>query len=365
MERRCYEENLHRNAAELRDRVRPGDLVILHDPQTAGLASAMRAIGAVVVWRCHVGHEHPTPLVQRAWAFLAPYLCDTDANVFTRKTFIPDVCDHGRSVIIAPSIDPLSAKNRPMPPSFVRSILTFAGIIEARNNGHPPHYYRGDGSISRVERAADMIRLGRAPDAERPLVVQVSRWDHLKDPLGVMEGFARHLAHVEASLVLAGPNVTAVADDPEGGQVLDEVQAAWRSLPHEVRKHVHIACLPMDHREENAAIVNALQRHASVIVQKSIQEGFGLTVTEAMWKGRAVVASAVGGIQDQIEDGVHGLLLHDPADLESFGAACGRLLADRELARRLGRNAKRRVKSHFLFTRHLFQYGELFARLLR
>jgi trehalose synthase len=145
------------------------------------------------------------------------------------------------------------------------------------------------------------------------LVVQVSRWDRLKDPLGVMDGFANHVAgRTDAHLVLAGPATAGVSDDPEGAEVLQECVAAWSRLPAETRARVHLACLPMDDVEENAAIVNALQRSAVVGVQKSLAEGFGLTVAEAMWKGRPVVASRVGAIQDQVTDGVSGLLLDDP-----------------------------------------------------
>ena len=144
---------------------------------------------------------------------------------------------------------------------------------------------------------------------DTPLVAQVSRWDRLKDPVGVLAGFAEHvhLDHEDPHLVLAGPDVAAVADDPEGAEVLAEVEAVWHALPRAVRRRVHLALLPMEDADENAVIVNALQRRADVVVQKSIAEGFGLTVAEAMWKGRPVVASRVGGIQDQIEDGVTGL----------------------------------------------------------
>ena len=155
--------------------------------------------------------------------------------------------------------------------------------------------------------------------------------------MGVMLGFAEHaLDGTDAHLVLAGPNVTAVTDDPEGAEVLDEVEAAWRELPQTQRSRVHLSCLPMADIDENAAIVNALQRHATVVVQKSLHEGFGLTVAEAMWKSRPVVASAVGGIKDQIVDGETGVLLADSRDLQRFGAVVRELLDDparRELAR--------------------------------
>jgi trehalose synthase len=147
--------------------------------------------------------------------------------------------------------------------------------------------------------------------------------------------------------------------------VLAETEQAWRSLPSEVRARVHLARLPMDDDEENAAMVNALQRRASVVVQKSLAEGFGLTVAEAMWKGRPVVASRIGGIQDQIEDGVTGLLLDDPHDVDAFGALVCRLLLDPALARRMGEAAMRRVREQFLGTRHLLQYVDLLGSLVR
>jgi trehalose synthase len=158
--------------------------------------------------------------------------------------------------------------------------------------------------------------------------------------------------------------VTAVADDPEGAEVLEEAVAAWRGLPHARRSRVHISCLPMADIEENAAIVNALQRHATVVVQKSLQEGFGLTVAEAMWKSRPVVASAVGGIQDQIEDGVTGVLLEDPADLDDFGRLVLELLRDTGRAREIGARAREHVRRNFLANRHAVQYIDLFASII-
>ena len=137
----------------------------------------------------------------------------------------------------------------------------------------------------------------------------------------------------------------------------------WRSLPHAPRSRVHLACTPMADPDEAAAIVNALQRHAAVVVQKSIAEGFGLTVAEAMWKSRPIVASAVGGIVDQIASGAHGLLVDDPSDLASFGSAVETLLRDRTEANRLGTNARARAGAEFLGDRHLEQYGRLLAQL--
>jgi trehalose synthase len=197
-----------------------------------------------------------------------------------------------------------------------------------------------------------------------PLIAQVSRWDRLKDPLGVLRGFAEHVDPAdEPHLVLGGPDVTAVADDPEGGEVLAETEDAWRELPAAVRRRVHLALLPMDDADENAVMVNALQRRADVVVQKSLAEGFGLTVAEAMWKGRPVMASRVGGIQDQIEDGTTGFLV-DPGDLRAFGERANALLADPYAAERIGQAAQTRVRDLFLGPRHLGQYVELLGSVL-
>jgi trehalose synthase len=186
----------------------------------------------------------------------------------------------------------------------------------------------------------------------------------MKDMAGVMEGFVRHVDPlVGAHLLLCGPAVRGVADDPEAAEVLEECTELWRDLPQATRSRLHLACIPMDDPDENAAIVNAIQRHASVVVQKSLAEGFGLTVAEAMWKQRPVVASAVGGIVDQIEDGTHGLLVDDPLDLQEFGAAVEALLRDRDRAGELAVNARRRVTDEFLGDRHLEQYGLLFEQL--
>ena len=364
-ERAVYEAVARENAAMLIDMVSPGDVVLLHDPQTAGLAPHLMAHGALVIWRCHIGNDETSADAELGWDFLAPYVEKVPVNVFTRKQYIPECCDHGRSMIVPPSIDPFSPKNQEMDEDTARSILVRTGII-AGPNGAPPVFTRQDGSPGRVDREAAIVRSGEAPAWDAPLVVQVSRWDPLKDPVGVIQGFVRLLERpfeTNAELVLAGPNVAAVSDDPEGKGTLEAAEAAWRELPEAYRKRVHLACLPMDDEEENGAIVNALQRHAAIVVQKSVKEGFGLTVTEAMWKARPVVGSAVGGIPDQIDDGVSGLLLSDPRDAEEFASALERLLKDEGLRRKLGENAREKVRENFLATRHLLQYGELLQRL--
>jgi trehalose synthase len=361
-ERLIYERVTSANAGELAELIRPGDLVICHDPQTAGLVQPLLDAGARVVWRCHVGLDTPNELARGAWRFLLPYVEPAEVYVFSRRGFVWEDLDSAKIAIIAPSIDPFAPKNQPLAPDAVRAILRAAQLVEDSEEGNPV-FERQDGTPGRVDRHAGLTEDERVR-ADTPLVVQVSRWDRLKDPVGVIEGFARHVApRCEAHLMLAGPDVFAVADDPEGAEVLQEATDRWQTLEPDVRRRVHLARLPMDDAEENAAIVNALQRRANVIVQKSLAEGFGLTVAEAMWKGRPVVASRVGGIQDQIAEGETGFLL-DPQDLEAFGDVVVRLISDAELAERIGAQAQERVRSEFLGPRHLAQYLELFERLL-
>jgi trehalose synthase len=364
-ERGHYDDVLRGNAQELLALVRPGDVVVVHDPQPAGLVAAVKSAGARVVWRCHVGLDVPNEWSERAWEFLRPYLADADAIVVSRAAFAPWWADPAHVHVIQPSIDPFSAKNEPVSLRNARLTLAYVGLLDGATATPPAvPFTRRDGSPGRINRRVDVVQTGPPTPADVPLVVQISRWDRMKDMVGVMNGFVHHVdPSLGAHLLLCGPVVTGVADDPEGAEVLDECTALWRELPHAARSRVHLACIPMADPDENAAIVNAIQRHAAVVVQKSLAEGFGLTVAEAMWKRQPVVASAVGGIVDQIENGSHGLLVDDPADLEAFGAAVESLLRDRAEAARLAQNARRRVVDEFLGDRHLEQYGLLFAQL--
>ncbi|CAN5684184.1 glycosyltransferase [soil metagenome] len=364
-ERAVYESTLASNIEELEELVGPDDVVLLHDPQTAGLASALKRRGACVVWRCHVGLDLPNEIARGAWSFLVPYVSEADGYIFSRRAFTWEGLESGKTTIIPPSIDAFSPKNQDIDAATVAAILSSTGIIDESDDGVPATFLREDGSPGRVDRSTQMYDGAPPPEAGVPLVVQVSRWDRLKDPLGVMRGFVDHVApRSDAHLVLAGPAVEAVADDPEGIEVLREVAEAWGLLPSDLGRRVHLACLPMEDGEENAAIVNALQRRADVVVQKSIAEGFGLTVSEAMWKARPVVASRIGGIQDQIVDGITGVLIDDAGDLEAYGTAVANLLDDPEGAARMGKEAQSRVRDEFLGPRHLMQYVELIRALL-
>ncbi len=361
--RRLYEAALAENVKELAGRVREGDVVIVHDPQPAGMIETFRAAGASVIWRCHIGIEQPNDLVREAWAFLFPYVVEADAYVFSRQAFVWDGLDRDRTVVIHPSIDVFAPKNVDLDPETVQAVLRASGIFAAGEQPAPPTFERQDGTPGRIERRARMIEDQPLRD-ETPVVLQVSRWDRLKDPIGVIQGFADHVPEeTGAHLVYAAPDVEAVADDPEGLEVLREAIAVRKGLPEPPRRRIHFASLPMEDDDENAIMVNALQRHACVVVQKSVAEGFGLTVAEAMWKARPVVASRVGGIQDQIVDGETGLLLDDPRDLAAYGAAVSALLTERRLAEQMGERARERVRDKFISLRSLLDYLAVIRRL--
>jgi trehalose synthase len=342
-----YQRALDRNLPALLGMIRSQDLVLLHDPQSAGLISPLRQAGVRTAWRSHIGRDVPNEQSLAAWEFLRGYIEEADAFIFSREQHAPAWIPPERLWVIPPSIDPLSPKNRPIPRVECHRILTQAGLMSA--GGAPP---------------APGVQGAPAPGPGARLVVQVSRWDRLKDMAGVMAGLARAEPPRDVHLMLVGPAVSGVTDDPEGAEVLAECLTAWHRLPGAIRDRVSLASIPMDDLAENATIVNAVQRHAAVVVQKSLAEGFGLTVAEAMWKARPIVAAAVGGIQDQITDEREGLLVGDPTDLDAFGAALRRLLTDPGLGRRLGQAAQQRVREKFLDDRHIGQSVELLRTML-
>jgi trehalose synthase len=363
-ERAVYERCTAEHAELLAQRVGPDDVVLLHDPQTAGMIPRLLEASVPVIWRAHIGLDLPNDLAREAWRFLIGYVERANAYVFSRPAYRWEGLDASKLTVIAPSIDAFAPKNQVMSFSSITAVLRAAGL--AADHSHPSRaiFERLDGTVGRVEHRARVIEEHQLR-LDAPLLAQVSRWDRLKDPAGILAAFAEHVQLVdeEPHLLLAGPAVTAVADDPEGAQVFDEIETLWRDLPQRVRGRVHLALLPMDDPDENAVIVNALQRRADVVAQKSLAEGFGLTVSEAMWKARPVVASAVGGIQDQIEDELTGYLV-DPTDLAAFGDRVNRLLRDMHAAERIGRAAQVRVRDLFLGPRHLGQYVELLERVL-
>ena len=358
-----YARMLAANAAELLELIRPGDLVLLHDPQTAGLTAALARAGAEVAWRCHIGVDWENDATRAGWSFLRPHLAAAKGYVFSRRQYAPPWVPAERIWTIPPSIDPFSPKNQHLDDDTVRAILARIGVLDGAAPDGRASFTRSDGGTGSVTRPAGITGDGR-PGAGDPLLVQVSRWDQLKDMPGVMRGFAEYVAPGGSGyLVLAGPAVAGVTDDPEGAAVFGDCLLQWRDLPTAVRARVLLVTLPLDDPDENAAMVNALQRRATVITQKSLAEGFGLTVAEGMWKARPVVGSAVGGIIDQIADGT-GILLPDPRDLEAFGAAVRRLLDHPGEASQIGRAAHSHIAQHYVGDLHLLRYAQLFGALI-
>jgi trehalose synthase len=327
-EKRLYDKVIEENAAQLAAMVKPHDVVVVHDPQPAGLVPRLKELGARVIWHCHIGTGTPNELTRQAWSFLRGDVSAADAYIFSRAEYLWKGLDPQRMRVIQPSIDPFSPKN-----------------IELST----PDFHLKDLDVPQGV----------------PIITQVARWDKLKDHAGLMRLFAEHLMHTDAHLVVAGPAVDGVSDDPEGAATMRECATVFASLDSAVRERIHMMSVPMDDIVENALMVNALQRRADVIVQKSLAEGFGLVVAEAMWKGRPVVASRVGGIQDQIEHGVSGILVDDPHNGAGFATAIAALLGDITAARRMGENARQRVVDHFLTNRQLNQTIDLLASLDR
>ena len=358
-----YTRMLTANAVELLGLVRPGDVALLHDPQTAGLAGPLARAGARVIWRCHIGVGWENDATRAGWDFLRPHLGSAEGYVFSRREYVPSWLPDDKVSIIPPSIDPFSPKNQDLDAATVQAILAKVGVLDGAAPQVPARFVRRNGDMGTVTEQAVITGEGR-PGPEDPVLLQVSRWDRLKDMAGVMRGFADHVVPGGGGyLILAGPAVSDVADDPEGAAVYGECLLQWHDLPPAARARILLVTLPLDDIDENAAMVNALQRHATVIAQKSLAEGFGLTVSEGMWKGRPVIGSAVGGIIDQIADGT-GILLPDPTDLKAFGQAVRLLFADRARATQLGLAAHAYVRENYVGDIHLMRYAKLLGTLI-
>lgn len=282
-----------------------GDIVFIHDPQPIALVK--KKTQNKWVWRCHVDISNPHPIV---WKFLRDFLEYYDAAVFSAPAFSQRLAI--RQFLISPSIDPLSEKNRELSQEFIEAVLKKYGISK-----------------------------------HRPTITQISRFDRLKDPIGVIEAYRIVKKYIDCQLILAGGQAS---DDPEAMMVLEEVRERAKQDPD-----IHILLLPHNDLE-----INALQRASTVIVQKSIKEGFGLTVSEALWKAKPVVASAVGGIPLQIKHKYSGLLCHS---IEGCAFAIKQLLNSPEYAKRLSENGREHIRNNFLITRHLRDYMLLFLSL--
>jgi len=282
-----------------------GDIVFIHDPQPIALIK--KRAGNKWLWRCHIDVSNPD---DRVWKFLMDFITLYDSTVFSAPSFSRRLPI--RQFLIPPSIDPLSDKNKELPPEIIDAVLRKYTIQK-----------------------------------DKPIVTQISRFDRLKDPLGVIEAYVLVKKYIDCQLILAGGGAT---DDPEGLKVLDEVR-----LKAKQDKDIHILLLP-----QNDIEVNALQRASTVLVQKSLKEGFGLTVSEALWKAKPIVASNVGGIPLQVKHKYSGLLCHS---VEGAAFAIKQLLNNPAYAEKLGKNGREHIRNNFLITRHIKDYLLLFLSL--
>jgi len=284
------------------------DFVVVHDPQPAYLITELKPQANKWIWRCHIDASRPHLPV---WRILREVVKQYDASVFSMDRFAQNL-PHPQ-YLIHPSIDPLSEKNRELAPEEIQAVLDRLGI-----------------------------------DRDRPIILQVSRFDSFKDPVGVIQAFRMVRHHTSCQLILAGGEAT---DDPEGAQIFAQVMEAAGN-----ESDIRVLLLPPDAHHE----VNALQRAADIIVQKSTREGFGLTVTEAMWKGKPVVGGAVGGITLQLKDYITGFLVHSP---EGCAFRIRYLLHHPDIARRMGHLAQEFVRNRFLITRNMRDYLTLMILL--
>ncbi|MDP6367711.1 MAG: glycosyltransferase [Nitrospinota bacterium] len=309
-DKRAYEEVQDNNAEELREKLEEADFVFIHDPQPAGLLGLCPNRKGTWVWRCHIDASRP---FRPVWKYLESKVEGYDASIFSMPQFARSL-NHPQ-YLIAPSINPLSEKNMSLPESEVEGVI---GEFEL--------------------------------DPERPILTQVSRFDRFKDPVGVISAYSLINTQPKPQLVLAGGGA---ADDPEGAAVLAEVKEAAGGDPD-----IHILDLPPDaHRK-----INALQRASNVIIQKSTREGFGLTVTEGMWKAKPVIGGNVGGICFQVHNFQTGFLVNSP---EGAAMRIRYLLEHPKLRNRMGGTAHVFVRDNFLLTRHLREYLTLMVTMDR
>lgn len=358
-----YERVSRESAKELRTHLKPGDVLVVHDPQPLGAGAVLRReLDIATLWRCHIGLDYETPQTQAAWRILAPYISAYDHAVFTASEYVPDRLGV-RTTIIPPAIDPLSHKNRDLPVHKLVGVLANGGLTAPPGPLITPPFPE---LAQRLQPTGDWTQAAFGEDLGllyRPIVTQVSRWDRLKGFLPLMQGFLelkrrfaddpalapRGRRTIELSqLVLAGPDPASVADDPEAFDVLSEISAHYRALPSALQAQIAILSLPMGSKKHNALMVNALQRCSDVVAQNSIREGFGLTATEAMWKQIAVMGTRAAGLRQQIRDGIEGRLVADPEDPCEIAVTLRDLLVEPYLREALGRNAQRRVQDDFL-----------------
>jgi trehalose synthase len=323
----------------LLDALLPGDTVVLHDAQPLGLATLLKKVGVKIVWHCHIGSTVHSQRKTALWSFFEQDLESVDVIAVARKEFLAGAGVDDKVLEIPPAIDPRSPKNSALSSTQIKALLDGLGL-HGRSSRNPVGYR--------------LWQDDPLPE-DATVVLQVSRWDPLKDMVGVLRS-ARVLP-ASAHLILCGPDPDEITDDPEGGEQLRLVLDERSRMEAHLRRRVHVLALSLRDITLNALRINALQRRADVVVQKSIQEGFGLTATEAMFKGKPVIATRVGGMVDQIRDGENGLLI-DPHDDERFASAVLTLIDHSEVRTVLGQAASRSVSERYLMPRLLQDYRD-------
>lgn len=379
-DRELFDSVSRENFDDFQPMLLPGDVVVVHDPQPAGVgALARRHLGNPFIWRCHIGLDRTTPQTEAAWTFLAGDVGIADHAVFSAPEYVPGVL-RSNSSIIHPAIDPLSAKNRDFSPRKLQGILCNGRL--AREHApvlHEPY----ENPALRLSGEGEWLPADQTDEIGllfRPTVTQISRWDRLKGFVPLLDAFvhlkkrlraARRLSPLHerrlriVRLVLAGPDPRGVTDDPEGRELVEEITARYTALDESLQRDIAILNLPMVSRDENAYMVNALQRCSSIVVQNSIEEGFGLTVAEAMWKRVAVLGSSAVGIRQQIRNGVDGLLIPDPENADEIADALDGLLREPHRRAHLAGNAQRRVHDEFLVFRQVTSWLRTLASVVR
>jgi trehalose synthase len=360
-EREVYEAVSRENADSMRGRIAPDDILIIHDPQPAGMGAMLKKeLGNLMIWRCHIGLDRHTPETNDAWEFLRPYINVYDHAIFSAPEYIPPFMT-GRASIIHPAIDPITDKNRILSVRAIAGILCNSSLLTPR---HPLVYPPFEEQVERLMPDGSFAPTTQANEIGlllRPIVTQVSRWDRLKGWQPLLEAFAKlkkkaddepdpiHRRRLDLMrLVMAGPDPASIQDDPEGTQVLDELKRTYAALEPEMQKEVALLSLPMGSIRTNALIVNAIQRCSTIVAQNSIQEGFGLTATEGMWKRVPVLGSYACGLRQQIRDGIDGRLVMDPKNTDEIVEVLDDMLRRRVARNTWGRNAQRRVYAEFL-----------------
>lgn len=378
-DREPYERVNQKNLAAALERINDGDILVIHDPQPMPLAGMIRAHRNVkCVWRCHIGLDQSTPVTEAVWKFLEPYFSDYDRFVFSLEEYVlPSI--RANTSLIPPAIDPLSHKNRTLQMHKALSILSQAGILapnEARLYADYKHQARRVGPDGHFGKVNDPFPLEMI---YRPIITEISRWDRLKGFKELMEAFV-HLKRKNearqdkesleykrikmARLVLGGPDPLFVTDDPEGEEVLNELVDFFKELPGDIQKDIALLLLPLENPKQNALIVNALQRCSVIVVQNSIQEGFGLTATEAMWKQTPVLVSGAAGLKFQVSHGETGTINADPSDIPALSDALEYMLSHQKELDKWGFNAQSRVVERFTLFSQIESWLELFANLI-